>query len=82
MMKWFIGVSASLILGAVGWMTTFILMGYQAQADIQELKQFTSSLNKDNGELKAEIRAVKEISLRTEDNTEKIRTYLLQKAIK
>jgi hypothetical protein len=82
MMKWFIGVSGTIALGAIGWMTTFITMGYQAQADIQDLKHSFVETRRDQSDLKAELRAVKEISLRTEDNTEKIRTYLLQKAIK
>ena len=82
MMKWFIGVSSALILGSIGWMTTFITMGYQAQADIQDLKQSFVETRKEASDLKAEIRAVKEISLRTEENTEKIRTYLLERAIK
>jgi len=82
MMRWLIGVSSAVILGAIGWMTTFITMGYQAQADIQDLKHSFIETRKEQSELKAELRAVKEISLRTEENTEKIRTYLLNKAIK
>jgi uncharacterized cysteine cluster protein YcgN (CxxCxxCC family) len=82
MVKWFTGVSAAIILAISGWAWMFVLMGYQAQADITELKKFTSHLNKDNSELKAEIRSVKSISERTEKNTEQIRDYLLNRAIK
>jgi len=82
MMKWFIGVSSALILGAMGWMTTFITMGYQAQADIIELKNSQYRLGENQGEVKAELRAVKAITERTEKNTEDIRKYLLNRAIK
>lgn len=81
MMKWFIGVSSALILGAMGWCTTFILMGYQAKADIEDLKSFSSQLRSESSELRAEVRSVKEITKRTESNTEQIRTYLLGRAI-
>lgn len=82
MMKWFIGVSASLILGAMGWMTTFIFMGYQAKADIETLSKQQVTQSKDSSELRAELRAVRAISERTEKNTEEIRNYLLNRAIK
>lgn len=82
MIKWFTGVSAAIILAIFGWAWMFVLMGYQAQADIDDLKAFTSHLNKDNSELKAEIRSVKSIGERTEKNTEQIRDYLLNRAIK
>jgi len=81
MMKWFIGVSSALILGTIGWMTTFITMGYQAQADIVELKQSQQLLSENQTEVKAELRAVKAITERTEKNTEDIRKYLLNRAI-
>jgi hypothetical protein len=80
-MKWFIGVSSALILGTIGWMTTFITMGYQAQADIVELKQSQQLLSENQTEVKAELRAVKAITERTEKNTEDIRKYLLNRAI-
>lgn len=82
MLKWFTGVSAAIILAIFGWAWMFVLMGYQAQADIDDLKVFTSHLNRDNAELKAEIRSVKSITERTEKNTEQIRKYLLDRAIK
>lgn len=82
MMKWFIRVSVGVIIGAIGWATTFIMMGYKAQADINELKQAQIRSADETSNLKAEVRAVKEISLRTEHNTEKIRAYLLERAIK
>lgn len=82
MIKWLTGVSAAIILAIFGWAWMFILMGYQAQADINDLKEYTSHLNKDNSELKAEIRSVKSIGERTEKNTEQIRDYLLKRAIK
>lgn len=82
MMKWFIRVSVGVIIGAIGWSTTFIMMGYKAQADINELKQAQIRSADETSNLKAEIRTVKEISLRTEQNTEKIRAYLLERAIK
>lgn len=82
MMKWFIGVSSGVILGAIGWATTFILMGYQAQADINDLKTSFGEIRNENSEMKSEISAVKAITRRTEDNTEKIRDFLLNNAIK
>lgn len=82
MMKWFIGVSSALILGAIGWMTTFITMGYQAQADIVELKQNQYILSKSQSDLKADLSAVRAITERTEKNTEEIRKYLLDRSIK
>jgi len=82
MMRWFIGVSSAVILGAIGWATTFITMSYQAQADILELKRSQESLSFNQSELKAELRAVKSITERTEKNTEDIRGYLLRKSIK
>lgn len=82
MIKWFTGVSAAIILAIFGWAWAFIVMGYQAQADINDLKEYTSHLNKDNTELKAEIRSVKSIGERTEKNTEQIRDYLLNRAVK
>ena len=82
MIKWFTGVSAAIILAIFGWAWMFVLMGYQAQADINDLKEYTHHLNKDNSDLKAEIRSVKSIGERTEKNTEQIRDYLLKRAIK
>ena len=82
MMKWFVGVSSALILGAIGWMTTFITMGYQAQADIQDLKHSFVETRRESTTLRAEISAVRAISERTEKNTEDIRKYLLDRAIK
>lgn len=82
MMKWFVGVSSALILGAMGWMTTFITMGYKAQADIIELKQSQHVLRESQTEVRAELRAVKAITERTEKNTEEIRRYLLNRAVK
>lgn len=81
MMKWFIGISSAIILGAMGWCTTFILMGYQAKADIEDLKTFSTQLRTENSEIKSEVRAIKEITKRTENNTEQIRSYLLGRAI-
>ena len=81
-MKWFVGVSSALILGAIGWMTTFITMGYQAQADIQDLKHSFVETRRESTTLRAEISAVRAISERTEKNTEDIRKYLLDRAIK
>lgn len=81
-LKWFIGVSSAVLLGAIGWATTFITMGYQAKADIQDLKHSFVEIRKEQSESKAEIRAIKEIGTRTEKNTEDIRKYLLDRAIK
>lgn len=82
MMRWFIGVSSALILGAMGWMTTFIMMGYQAQADINDLQASFIDTRKETSMLKADISAVRAITERTEKNTEEIRKYLLDRAIK
>lgn len=82
MMKWFIGVSSALILGAMGWMTAFIAMGYQAQADIVDLKASFDNTRKESSALKADVSAVRAITERTEKNTEEIRRYLLDRAIK
>jgi len=80
--KWFTGVSAAIILAIFGWAWMFVLMGYQAQADITNLKQSFTSANQEASTLKAELNAVKAITERTEKNTEEIRRYLLSKAIK
>lgn len=82
MIKWFTGVSAAIILSVFGWAWMFVLMGYQAQADITELKKSNAHLNKDNTEIQAQLEAVKAITERTEKNTEEIRKYLLDRAIK
>lgn len=82
MMKWFVGVSSALILGAMGWMTTFITMGYQAKADIIEVKASIIDARKESSTLKAELSAVRATTERTEKNTEEIRKYLLDRAIK
>lgn len=82
MIKWFTGVSAAIILAIFGWAWTFILMGYQAQADINQLKTITSDIHQDNGELREDISALRAVSERTEKNTEQIRDYLLKRAIK
>lgn len=82
MMKWFIGVSSALIIGAMGWMTTFITMSYQARADIKELKVSLIDSKKEASTFKSEISAVRAITERTEKNTEEIRRYLLEKAIR
>jgi len=80
--KWFTGVSAAIILAIFGWAWMFVLMGYQAQADITDLKQSFTSANQEASTLKAELNAVRAITERTEKNTEEIRRYLLSKAIK
>ena len=82
MIKWFTGVSAAIILSVFGWAWMFVLMGYQAQADITDLKLSNAHLNKDNTEIQAQLEAVKAITERTEKNTEEIRKYLLDRAIK
>lgn len=82
MLKWFIGVSSAVILALCGWSWTFVLMGYQAKADIKILQVNEKELVSVDTELKAELKAVKEISLRTEKNTEAIRDYLLKRAVK
>ena len=82
MIKWFTGVSAAIILSVFGWAWMFVLMGYQAQADITDLKASNAHLNKDNTEIQAQLEAVKAITERTEKNTEEIRKYLLDRAIK
>jgi len=81
MMNWLVGVSSAIILGGIGWCTTFIMMGYQASADINDLKTFSAQLRTENSQIKSEVSSVKAISIRTEDNTEKIRDYLLKRAI-
>jgi hypothetical protein len=82
MMKWAIGVSSALILGAIGWMTTFITMGYKAQADIVELKQSQHILSESQTQVRSELSAVRAIAERTEKNTEEIRRFLLERATK
>jgi hypothetical protein len=82
MIKWFTGVSAAIILAIFGWAWMFILMGYQAQADITKLREASMHSDQETEELKAEISAVKAITERTEKNTEEIRKYLLNRAIK
>lgn len=81
-MKWAIGVSSALILGAMGWMTTFITMGYKAQADIVELKQSQHILSESQTQVRSELSAVRAITERTEKNTEEIRRFLLERATK
>lgn len=80
-MKWFIGVSSAIMLGALGWVWSFILMTYQASADVNALQVANYQIRSDSSDMKAELRAVKEISLRTEANTEKIREFLLRRAL-
>jgi hypothetical protein len=82
MIKWFTGVSAAIILAIFGWAWMFVLMGYQAQADITDLKQSFIESRRESSTLKAELSAVKSITERTEKNTEDIRKYLLDRAIK
>ena len=81
MMKWFIGVSSMLLLALGTWSWAFVLMGYQAKADIENLKTFSSQLKNENSEIKVEVSVVKAITLRTEKNTEQIRNYLLNRAL-
>lgn len=81
MMKWFIGVSTAVILALIGWIWAFILMGYKAQADIETLQDMATISVNDRASLHGEIQTLKEISLRTEANTEKIRDYLLKRAM-
>jgi hypothetical protein len=70
------------ILGAIGWATTFITMGYKAQADIDDLKESFVDIRKENITIKTELSAVKAITERTEKNTEEIRHFLLKKVDK
>lgn len=81
MLKWWIGFSSAVFLGFSAWAWGFVLMGYQAKADIDVLKIMEEKSAKERTEMKAELRVVKEINLRTEQNTEDIRTYLLNRAL-
>jgi hypothetical protein len=80
MLKWFIGVSAALIIALFGFGLDFIKMGYSASDDIVVLFNLNKERAQENAELKAEYRALKAISERTEKNTEEIRNFLLNKA--
>jgi len=82
MIKWFTGVSAAIILSICGWAWMFVLMGYQAQADITELKKSNEHINSESDLMKKEVAAIRAITERTEKNTEEIRKYLLERAIK
>lgn len=82
MIRWLTGVSAAIILAIFGWAWMFILMGYQAQADIDDLKGSFIESRKESSALKSDVSAVRAITERTEKNTEEIRRYLLDRAIK
>lgn len=80
MLKWWIGFSSAVFLALCAWVWAFVLMGYQAKADIEDLKGLTATASRERGELRTQVMVVKEISARTEKNTEQIRDYLLKKA--
>ena len=82
MIKWFTGVSAAIILSVFGWAWMFVLMGYQAQADITDLKKTNLHMSSESDLMQKEVAAIRAITERTEKNTEEIRRYLLNKAIK
>lgn len=81
-MKWFIGVSSAIVLAFCAWLWAFVLMGYQARADIETLQDMAQTSIHERSQLKADIQSVKAISERTEKNTEQIRDYLLNRAVK
>jgi hypothetical protein len=79
MLKWFIGVSSAMILAFFAWTWAFILMAYKAEADVKMLQIADQISIAERSQIKTEIQVVKEISLRTEKNTEQIRNYLLNR---
>ena len=81
MWKWFIGVSGTVILALGTWAWAFVLMGYQAKADIKTIQANEKEFRYADSELKAELRGIKAITERTEKNTESIRDYLLKRSI-
>lgn len=82
MIKWLVGVSSAIILAFCAWLWAFVLMGYQAKADIQTLQDMAQISIQERSQLKADVQTVKSISERTEKNTEQIRDYLLNRAVK